>query len=157
MIKCQWEDGNSALLRHVTVNVLVIDGAKILLVKRAKGTHEGGKFCLPGGFMERNETLVGAAKREVLEETGYSIENLNLFYINDNPKRPHDLERQNIDFIYLAKLISKTGESDDEIESAVWFSIDSIPKRELFAFDHFENIIHYKKYLKNPFSLPLLD
>ena len=40
----------------------------ILLVKRAFEPAKG-EWCLPGGFMELNETIEMAAERELLEET----------------------------------------------------------------------------------------
>jgi 8-oxo-dGTP diphosphatase len=57
----------------VTVDMLVFkkeaEGLKILLIRR--GRHPSyGKFALPGGFLEMDETLGDAAARELFEETG---------------------------------------------------------------------------------------
>lgn len=73
MINCQFENGNKASLRHVTVDSIVLNENRdsILLVKRASHLSNPNKYALPGGFLGRDENTETAAKREVLEETGY--------------------------------------------------------------------------------------
>ena len=71
---------------------------------------ESGKWGLIGGFLERDETLKQGLKREVLEESGWEINNLELLRINDNPKRPAE-DRQNIDIIFIAKTVRKIKKS----------------------------------------------
>lgn len=73
MINCQFENGNKASLRHVTVDSIVLNENRdsILLVKRAPHLSNPNKYALPGGFLGRDENTETAAKREVLEETGY--------------------------------------------------------------------------------------
>ena len=72
MINCEFENGNKASLRHVVVDNLVLKDGKILLVKRTGKLLEGGKWGLAGGYVDRDETVKEAAKREILEETGYT-------------------------------------------------------------------------------------
>ena len=71
MITCKFEDAGDALLRHVAVDALVIKNNTILLVKRADFLLEGGKYCFPGGYLDRDETLKEGVLRELQEETGY--------------------------------------------------------------------------------------
>lgn len=155
MITCIFEKGFKANLRHVVVDTLVIDGNKILLVKRASNLSNPGKWAIIGGFVNRDETTKQAATREVREETGYEVEISTLFRINDNPNRPKE-NRQNIAFVYLAKPIKKITGHDKEVSELKWFELDKLPVQEDFAFDHYENIELYKKYLKQKFPLPLL-
>jgi 8-oxo-dGTP pyrophosphatase MutT (NUDIX family) len=70
-ITCRFNDSVEALLRHVTVATLVLRDDKVLLTKRSPNLDEGGKWCLPGGYMDRDESLDEAAGREVYEETGW--------------------------------------------------------------------------------------
>ena len=56
----------------VGVAVIVIRGGRVLLGKR-KGAHGEGTWALPGGHLELFETIEDCAKREVFEETGLSI------------------------------------------------------------------------------------
>ena len=57
----------------VGVGAIVLDGTRVLLVKRA---HEPlkGEWSVPGGAVEVGETLEEAIRREVREETCLDIE-----------------------------------------------------------------------------------
>lgn len=155
MIKCSFEDGNDALLRHVCVDTLVIKDDKILLVKRVNKLLEGGKWGLIGGFVERNETAKQAVEREVFEETGYKITNINLLTIRDNPDRPHE-DRQNFAFVYLCEAGEKAGQPDKESTAQEWFSFDNLPQEQEIAFDHYKNIQLYLKHKEEGFNIPVL-
>jgi len=160
VITCTFEDGGDTSLRHVVLTTIVIKNNQILLGKRGKYNgkpiYEYGKWGPPGGFLERNETIVQAATREVLEESGWTIKNLKLFRINDNPNRPAE-DRQNVDFIYLADAVKKIGEPDEEVQEAKWFPLDNLLSEKDFAFDHYKNIQLYLEYLKKPFPLPIYN
>src|SRR3989338_2293515 len=116
MITCIFENNNKASLRHVTVNAVVVKDNQVLLGKR--GTHNGkpilesGKWGLLGGFFNRDDNLTQAVKREVMEESGWEINGLKLFRINDNPNRPKE-DRQNVDVIFIASAIKQTKTSDE--------------------------------------------
>ena len=57
----------------VGVGAVVLDGARVLLIKRGNAPLKG-QWSLPGGGVEVGETLEQAVAREVLEETGLTIE-----------------------------------------------------------------------------------
>lgn len=155
MIQCTFEHGNQNSLRHAVVDNLVIQDGKILLVKRANKLLESGKWALIGGFVERDETLEQAVQRETLEETGYTLTDVQLFRIIDRPDRPSE-DRQNIAFVFLSAAIKKVGSADKESDEQQWFSLSALPPDDEIAFDHFSNIRLYKEYLHNRFPLPKL-
>ena len=142
MITCKFENGNAALLRHVVVDALVLKNDEILLVKRSHKLFEGGKWALVGGFVDRDETIQEAARREILEETGYEVDDITLFRIIDSPHRQGE-DRQNISFVYFCKTLEKVGEADDESDEQRWFSLSALPPQEQMAFDHFTIIQLY--------------
>ena len=156
MITCHFEDRYKAFLRHVVVDGIIVQQNQILLVKRAASSlYEAGKYALPGGFLERDETTREGVLREVLEETGYQCEIVSLFRINDNPDREGD-DRQNVSFVFLLRTSKKIGEHDLEIEKIKWFNLENLPPKSEFAFDHYDNIVLYLKYHKQKFNLPIV-
>ena len=158
MITCSFENGDKTSLRHVTVNAIVVKNNQILFGKRGtfagKPILESGKWGLLGGFFGRDENLTEAVKREVMEESGWEIDNLKLFRINDNPNRPKE-DRQNVDIIFIAHAIKQIKTSDEEVSKLQWFDLDKLPSKDEIAFDHGDSIELYKKYLKENFSLPI--
>ncbi len=99
MINCTFENGNKAKLRHVVVDSIAVKNNKILLVKRGPNHVSPGKYGVPGGFVELNETTKDAALRELKEETGYEGKITRLVAVIDDPNRKNE-DRQNISFIY---------------------------------------------------------
>ncbi len=79
----------------VGVGAVVLDGERVLLVKRAHPPMQG-EWSLPGGALELGETLAAGCAREVLEETGLEVEVVSLIELVDridfdpgkNPGRP---------------------------------------------------------------------
>lgn len=56
----------------IGVGAVVIDGGKVLLVRRGQEPLKG-EWSLPGGALELGETLQQGVVREVLEETGLTV------------------------------------------------------------------------------------
>lgn len=161
MITCTFENGNVAKsgLRHVTVNAIVLKNNQVLLGKRGlfegKPIPEFGKWALIGGYFDRNEKLVEAVKREVMEESGWEVGDLKLFRINDSPDRPME-DRQNVDIIFVVNAIKQVDKSDEEVTELKWFDLDALPPQDQIAFDHGEDLELYRNYLSTPHPLPIL-
>ncbi len=60
------------LTRPDTVEVIALQGKKILIQIQEQPHHRRSFISLPGGRMDPNESPLAAAKRELLEETGYA-------------------------------------------------------------------------------------
>ncbi len=75
-----------------SVAVAFVDRNKILMQHRDNKSDIAmpGRWGLPGGLVEENETPKQAIKREFLEETGYQLKNPQVFtkyFYNFNNKR----------------------------------------------------------------------
>lgn len=75
----------------IGVGVMVLKDDKILLglrnpdkVKASSELNGQGTWTMPGGKVEFMETLVDAAKRELMEETGIEAASLQLLCISDD-------------------------------------------------------------------------
>jgi ADP-ribose pyrophosphatase YjhB (NUDIX family) len=121
----------------------------ILATQRGKGTPDPeyvGKWCLPCGYLEYDETMDEAVIREVKEETGVTLnpDRLNFLNFNADPKSD---KRQNVTFRYiawvnyneaLAELTTKYSEKDEVMEVR-FIPLNDI-KEYSWAFNH-QNLI----------------
>ncbi len=112
----------------IGVNIFVFKDGKILFGKRI-GKTGYGTWCLPGGHFEYGESLAGAAKRELEEETGIISNELEFLHLVNDP-----LEKVHYVHInFLAK--NWSGElkvtEPDKFAEWKWFDLDNLPK-EIF-------------------------
>jgi 8-oxo-dGTP diphosphatase len=156
MITCTFERGTHASLRHVVVHAVVERDGALLLVKRAPHLSEGGKWGLPGGFLDRDERLVEGVLRELREETGWTGEVRGLLRVNSRPDRPRE-DRQNVAFDFVIAPLAGVGEPDQESSAVEWVSIDRLPPLDELAFDHGETIEGYLAARHRPAEPPRVD
>ena len=128
--------------RHFTTSVYIIFEKKVLLLFHPKLK----KWLPPGGHIEKNESPLDAARREVLEETGLEItfikqENIwvdrwnaksferpYMCMVEEIPMHKNVPAHQHLDFIYLAEPYgSPSPVSDDPIR---YFTLDEVEKLE---------------------------
>ena len=70
---------------RVGVGVMIFKNGKVLLSKR-KGSHGEGEYSFPGGHLEYMESFEDCAVREVQEECGIKIKNINFLYLTNIKK-----------------------------------------------------------------------
>jgi ADP-ribose pyrophosphatase YjhB (NUDIX family) len=70
----------------VTVDIILLKDNRVMLIKR--GGHPCiGKLAFPGGFVEMNEDVYTAAKRELYEETKLEVKSLRQLRVASTPNR----------------------------------------------------------------------
>src|SRR5215210_7004902 len=93
----------------VTVDVVIFTLQErelhVLLVKRKRWPHEG-RWAIPGGFVQMDESLELAARRELEEETGVHDIYLEQLYTFGEPKR--DPRTRVISVAYIALVSADT-------------------------------------------------
>src|SRR5712691_1268915 len=92
----------------LTVDVVALAGVpdvpQALLVQRGNPPF-AGIWALPGGFVEEGERVAQAASRELFEETGLRLSDLELLGVYDTPGR--DPRGQTVSIVYIARLASE--------------------------------------------------
>jgi ADP-ribose pyrophosphatase YjhB (NUDIX family) len=155
VIACTFEHGGHAALRHVVVHAVAERHGALLLVRRAGHLPEGGKWGLPGGFLDRDETLAQGVLRELREETGWAGRVVALLRINSRPDRPHE-DRQNVAFDFVVEPLQQVGERDHETSAVEWVPIDRLPPLEELAFDHGDTVRAYLARRGRPLPEPIV-
>lgn len=126
----------------VTVDVVILTMRKrrleALLIKRKRWPFEG-LWAIPGGFVNPDESLEDAARRELEEETDVRDVYLEQLYTFGDPHR--DPRTRVITVVYYALIRAETLKvtAGDDAAEAAWFPVYHLPS---LAFDH-SNIMAY--------------
>jgi 8-oxo-dGTP diphosphatase len=105
---------------------------KVLLIQRAFEPFEG-KWALPGGFVQVNETIDDAALRELREETGVGRVFLEQLYTFGDIDRDPRERVVSVAYYALVKLLEHRVQAATDASDAAWFGIHDTPR---LAFDH---------------------
>lgn len=121
----------------VTVDAVVFgydasEGISILLIKR-KNPPFKGDWAIPGGFVDKGESLEDAVYRELKEETGIEVNYLEQLYTFGEADRDPRKRIISVAYYGLVKPDAFEVHAADDADDADWFKIDELPK---LAFDH---------------------
>lgn len=120
-----------ALTTDAIVFVTENNSTFVLLIKRGREPFKN-RWALPGGFIEMDETLETACKRELEEETKLQVAKMKQFKTYDAINR--DPRHRTISVVFSAELNEKQNViGSDDASDAKWFSITELPE---LAFDH---------------------
>lgn len=122
----------------MTIDALIVKGNQILLIKRGADTYKG-YWALPGGYVELDEDVPTALRREVREELNVEATITGLLGIYSQPGRS---PRQAISAVFKADITGNPTPGDDAV-ACEWYRLDNLPKE--LAFDHAKIIEDYKK------------
>lgn len=119
----------------VTVDIVVFreknTQKEILLIQR-KNEPFKNQWALPGGFVDNDEDLETAAKRELQEETCVVASNLQQVKAYGNPYR--DPRGYMVSVAYFTTVDSDTNAvAADDAKALQWFAVENLPD---LAFDH---------------------
>ncbi len=121
----------------LTVDLIVVTNStppEVLLVRRGRDPF-AGLWALPGGFVDENEPLETAARRELLEETGVTVTAVEQLVTVGDPGR--DPRGWTVSVVYLARVRKSdvNAAAGDDAAAVGWFALDALPA---MAFDHAE-------------------
>jgi len=115
----------------------------VLLIRRDDEPF-AGSYALPGGFVEWGETVDDACRREVREEVGIEVDELNLVGVYSDPKR--DPRGHMVSVAYATVLPSAVPpRAGSDAASAEWVKDW---RRLALAFDHVHILADAETMLK---------
>lgn len=131
--------------RNVAVCVTIIrpnpenqSALQVLVGKRGKAVTDSGLWCMPCGYLDWDEDVFDAARREVFEEVNLEIEreSLEMMEVDSNPEKA----RQNVTVHFLAYLTEVvdqdfTPKDFKEVEEIRWIDLEDADNFD-WAFDH---------------------
>jgi len=124
----------------VTVDIVVLtirDDRLCALVVERGGEPFKGRWALPGGFVEPDERLYDAARRELEEETGVGVGAARLEQLASYGDPDRDPRGRIVSVAWLAVVpqgVEPTAGSD--AAGAAWKPVSSLLRRGKLAFDH---------------------
>ena len=105
----------------VTAGAAVVDeSGRVLLLKHV--FRDGSGWGMPGGFIERGEQPEEALRRQVREETGLELDEVEIVLARTVPRA------KQIELIYRCRANGRAVEAQSlEISRTGWFRLDALP------------------------------
>lgn len=96
---------------------------RVLLVQEAAD----GRWALPGGYVDIDQTLMGNTAKEVREEAGYTVIPKRLILVQDRRFREAPLALSISRFFFECELVGGRFEPNPETLDCGFFALDSLP------------------------------
>ena len=104
----------------VAVGAVVVDQGRVLLVRRGREPLKG-QWSLPGGMLEVGEPLTAGVVREVREETGLTVQPLELVELLDRIHRDGDRIRYHYVIAdYLCRVVGGELKAASDADAVRW-------------------------------------
>lgn len=116
-----------------TASVLIEDGARVLLVRRALEPQRGA-WDAPGGFLEAGEDPREGVRREVREELGVELGDLELLGVYADLYAGTGVPTLNV--YYRGRIRSGRPRAASDVSEWRWFSPQELPSPEETAFQN---------------------
>lgn len=113
----------------VDVLVLLLRGDEVLLTRRAGAIYAAGQWALPSGSVEADEDVLSAARRELAEELGITVEAAELSFLGVTHARPpHGDARIGFGLRATRWQGEPVNREPDKCSSLAWWPLTALPE-----------------------------
>jgi 8-oxo-dGTP diphosphatase len=111
------------------VYVVLMQGDKILLLRRYQTGYQDGNYGLPAGHLDGGESALTAAVREAQEEVGVTIDPADLELVHTTHRLAEEGDHERIDMYFKAKnyLGEPNNMEPDKCDELRWVSLNNLP------------------------------
>ncbi len=131
--------------------LILMKDNKVLLQRRYNTGYNDGKYGIPSGHVEKNETFTQTLIREVKEEIGITLK-------TDDVNIVHIMHRKSEEKVEWVDAFFITNKQQDEVKNMEpnkcddlsWFPIDNLPDNTIdyirFVFEQIKDKKFYSEY-----------
>jgi len=120
-----WEGEEGYATPKVDVRGGIFEGDRVLLVRE----RADGKWTLPGGWVDINDSPSGAVVREIFEESGYHARAVKLAALVDKRRHPHPPGIHHIyKLFFLCERIGGAPTVSSETDAVQFFPVQGLPE-----------------------------
>jgi 8-oxo-dGTP diphosphatase len=113
------------------VAVVLVEDGKVLLARRRSSLF-GGMWCIPCGYVEGDEDVREAARREFREETGLEVEVVEVVEVHSSFQVPG---RPVVGIWFWGRAVGGRLRPGDDVRELRFFSLDAVPEDLAFEGD----------------------
>ena len=120
-----WQGEEGYVTPKVDVRGGIFEDGRVLLVRE----RSDGKWTLPGGWVDINDSPSGAVVREILEESGYHARAVKLAALVEKLRHPHPPGLHHIYKLFF--LCERTGGAptvSSETDAVQFFPVQALPE-----------------------------
>jgi len=120
-----WQGDEGYATPKVDVRGGIFEDDRVLLVRE----RSDGKWTLPGGWVDINDSPSGAVVREIREESGYQARAVKLAAVIDKLRHPHPPGIHHIyKLFFLCERIGGAAATSNETDAVQFFPVRELPE-----------------------------
>ncbi len=129
--------------------LFLIRSGKILLLRRFHTGYQDGKYSVPAGHVEDNESLLNSTCREIQEEAGLRLRPKDLKIVHVMHRKEIDI-RMDFFFTTDTKGLSPKNMEPHKADDLRWFPLNKLPKNTIpyirVAIRNYQKKIFYSEF-----------
>jgi ADP-ribose pyrophosphatase YjhB (NUDIX family) len=130
-----WQSDDGYVTPKIDVRGAAFRDDKILLVRE----RSDGKWTLPGGWADVNETPAQSVEKEIVQESGFTAKAVKLAAVYDRNKRnPRPSAFHWWKFFFICEITGGAAQLSNETDGVEFFTFDTLPELSTGRTNHWQ-------------------